>query len=68
MGACIYKVVSKKGFDILPRADAFPSVFETKIHNLLDSPDADKITIGSHCENKKAILFVNVATKWGLTD
>ena len=63
MGNCVFKVISKKGFDILPRADMFSSVFETKIHNLLDSPDAEKITIGSHCENKKAILFVNVATK-----
>ena len=63
MGNCVFKVISKKGFDLLPNVDKYSSVFETKIHNLLDRSAADKVTIGSHCENKKAILFVNVATK-----
>ncbi len=56
------KAVSKKGTDTLKTSHK--SLFE--IEAPLISGEAGDL--GKICDGKKAILVVNVATKWGLTD
>ena len=64
MGSLIFKAVSKKGKDLLDKLE-YKSVLDIPAAPLLGGNAAP---LSSNCEGKKAVLIVNVATKWGLTD
>ena len=66
MGNAAIKLISKKGKDKMTLS-AYKTLQEVPIKPLLPV-DAAESPIGSLCEGKKAILCVNVASKWGLTD
>ena len=65
MGNAIIGMVSKKGMNSLPKATA-TSALDIPIKMLLSGEEAKPLS--AVCADKKAILIVNVATKWGLTD
>ena len=64
MGGQIIKMVSKKGTNNL--SSSYNSALDIPIKMLLSKEEAKPLS--SVCEGKKAVLVVNVATKWGLTD
>ena len=53
--------IGKKGYERLANADKFKSLLEIPAKTLLKSDEAPK-TMKEYCENKKAILCVNVAS------
>ena len=63
MGNIIFDCIKKKGSDKLE--SQFSSVFDIPCKELLAW---DEQPLSSVKGNNKAFLFVNVATKWGLTD
>jgi hypothetical protein len=63
MGNCIFDCIGKKGYEKLTDGDRYQNLFEIPCKSLLDGQDEAPKKLGSFCENKKAILCVNVATK-----
>ena len=66
MGNMALKAVSKKGKDKLKKLD-YDNVLPIPCRLLMEE-STKPVEISKHCEGSKAILFVNVASKWGLTD
>ena len=64
MGAAILKMYSKTDKDKLAPSD-YKSVLDIPCKDLIGD---NKEAIGAKCQGKKAILIVNVVTKWGLTN
>ena len=62
MGGIVFKMISKKGKDSLSNQQ-FGSVFDIPARLLLDAPGSPEQQLRAYCEGKKAVLFVNVATK-----
>ena len=63
MGNCIFDCIGKKGYEKLPDGDRYATLFEIPCKSLLAEPNEPPKTLGSYCDNKKAILCVNVASK-----
>ena len=63
MGGLALKMVSKKGNDKL--STSYQSLFDIPTVDI-DGNNIQKLA--SLCQNKKCIMVVNVASKWGLTD
>ena len=61
MGGVLAKVVFKTGDEDLPKKPR--ELEEIEITDI----DGNIVRIGDIMESKKVVLFVNVATKWGLT-
>ena len=68
MGNLIINCIGKKGFEKLPNGSKYTSLFDIKISTLLSAVSEAPQPLSVHCEGKTAILCVNVASKWGLTD
>ena len=66
MGAMALKAVSKKDKDEIEKT-TYSSVFDIPVRLLLEASGSTKL-LSEICADKKAVLFVNVASKWGLTD
>ena len=64
MGSMIIKAISKKDVNKLAKS-TYTSALDIPVKMLNSSEEAKPLS--SVCEGKKAILIVNVATKWGLT-
>lgn len=64
MGALVAKMVFKTGKDQLAEAEQ-KSLFDIPAVDI----DGNKIErLGDILKDKKAVLVINVASKWGLTD
>ena len=61
MGAVVAKIVFKSGTDKLPNCER--SLQDIEILDI----DGNLVRMGDILADKKAVMFVNVATKWGLT-
>ena len=68
MGNFIFNTcIAHKGKDTLKKS-TFDSVLNISAKGLMENASSTARTISEHLDApKKAILFVNVATKWGLT-
>ena len=63
MGALIFKAHSKTAYEDVKCPEE--SLWDIKTHDI----DDQEVTIGQYLDDMtSAILFVNVATKWGLTE
>ena len=67
MGNAGYNIVKKKGKDQLPEI-TYKSLNDIPVRPLLSTGTWTETKIGGWTEGKKAILCVNLASKWGLTD
>ena len=61
MGGALAKIVFKSGVDALPDVDS--TLEDIEIMDI----DGQMVRLGDVLSDKKVALFVNVATKWGLT-
>ena len=60
MGSLVFKAIAKNGFDKLPKS-TYNSAFDIPVRMLLE--EEEKTLSSVFTGTKKAVLFVNVATK-----
>jgi len=66
-GGFVLDLVAKKGKDKLVDQH-YASINPIWCRTLLEKTVYDGDPLSKYCEGKKAVLCVNVATNWGLTD